>query len=91
MNLMSKPGMMSAVAPEFSMYPNPTVGSLTINTTIDGRMTVMTIDGRTAGIYELTAGTNAVQLSSDLAAGVYMCQFTGTDGSTQQVRMVLQR
>jgi hypothetical protein len=54
-------------------------------------MVVMTIDGRTAGSYELTAGSNMIQLSSDLAAGVYMCQFSGTDGSTQQVRMVLQR
>jgi hypothetical protein len=54
-------------------------------------MVVMTIDGRTACSYELTAGANAIQLSSDLAAGVYMCQFMGTDGSTQQVRMVLQR
>ena len=87
----SKPGMTNATATAFSLYPNPTVGSLTINTSVAGRMTVMTIDGRTAGSYELTAGTNTVQLSSELAAGVYMCQFTGTDGSTQQVRMVLQR
>jgi trimeric autotransporter adhesin len=88
---MSKPGIITTTASEFSIYPNPTVGSVTINTTVAGRMTVMTIDGRTAGSYELTAGANAIQLSSDLAAGVYMCQFIGTDGSTQQVRMVLQR
>ncbi len=87
----SKPGMTNATATSFSLYPNPTVGSLTINTSVGGRMTVMTIDGRTVGSYELTAGSNTVQLSSDLAAGAYMCQFAGTDGSTQQVRMVLQR
>jgi hypothetical protein len=88
---MSKPGIITTTASEFSIYPNPTVGSVTINTEVSGRLVVMTIDGRTAGSYELTAGANAIQLSSDLAAGVYMCQFIGTDGSTQQVRMVLQR
>jgi len=87
----SKPGINATTASSFSLYPNPTVGSLTINTEVGGRLVVMTIDGRTAGSYELTAGTNTIQLSSDLAAGVYMCQFSGTDGSTQQVRMVLQR
>jgi hypothetical protein len=87
----SKPGMSNATASAFSLYPNPTVGSLTINTEVGGRMVVMAIDGRTAGSYELTAGSNMIQLASDLAAGVYMCQFSGTDGSTQQVRMVLQR
>jgi hypothetical protein len=83
--------MSNATASAFSLYPNPTVGSLTINTEVGGRLVVMTIDGRTAGSYELTEGSNTIQLSSDLAAGVYMCQFSGTDGSTQQVRMVLQR
>ncbi|MBL7690881.1 MAG: T9SS type A sorting domain-containing protein, partial [Flavipsychrobacter sp.] len=87
----SKPGITNATASMFSIYPNPTVGTLTINTEVDGRLMVLTIDGRTVGSYDLTAGSNTIQLSSDLAAGVYMCQFKGTDGSIQQVRMVLQR
>ena len=80
----------AATANMFSIYPNPTNGTLTISTSVAGELSIYTIDGKVTGQYSMTAGANSVQLSSDLAAGVYMCQFTGTDGSTQQARLILQ-
>ena len=74
----------------FSIYPNPTNGTLTISTSVAGELSIYTIDGKVTDQFSMTAGANSVQLSSDLAAGVYMCQFTGTDGSTQQARLILQ-
>ena len=74
-----------------SMYPNPTTGNLTISSSISGELSIYTIEGKVAGQYSITTGTNTIQFSSDLAAGVYICRFTGIDGSTQQVRMVLLR
>jgi uncharacterized protein YjdB len=85
-----KAGANTATANMFSIYPNPTNGTLTISTSVAGELSIYTIDGKVTGEYSMTAGANSVQLSSDLAAGVYICQFTGTDGSTQQARLILQ-
>jgi hypothetical protein len=85
-------GFQEVKAPiNFLLYPNPTTGNLTISSSVSGELSIYTIEGKVAGQYSITTGTNTIQLSSDLAAGVYLCRFTGIDGSTQQVRMVLQR
>jgi len=76
---------------EFSMYPNPSEGALNVRTGIAGILQVLSIDGKLVASFDLGVGESAIQLSSDLTAGSYLCRFVGADGSIRQVRMVLQR
>jgi hypothetical protein len=72
----------------FSVYPNPTTGSLTIKGTVTGVFTIYTIDGKQVAQYSVNSATTSLSLQSNLAAGIYMCRFTGDDGSTQTVRLI---
>jgi uncharacterized protein YjdB len=76
---------------EVKLYPNPTTGTFTIATPIEGIINVYTIDGKELQQYEVKAGTTAISLPSGLANGIYMLRFNGADGSSKMVRLVYQQ
>ncbi len=61
---------------------------MTVEAPVAGTFTLYTIDGKQVASCELAAATTSVSLPRDLAAGIYMCRFNGTDGSTAVVRLV---
>ncbi|MCF8450217.1 MAG: Ig-like domain-containing protein, partial [Taibaiella sp.] len=73
------------------VFPNPTSGTLTVESGISGVFTVFTIDGKEVARYAVSTQATTVSLPQHLAAGVYMCRFTGTDGTTAIVRLVYER
>ncbi|MCF8449059.1 MAG: T9SS type A sorting domain-containing protein [Taibaiella sp.] len=74
----------------YSLYPNPTSGTITINSPVRGMLVVYTIDGKQVAQYRLTNATTTVTLPKKLAAGMYMCKFTGDDNSTDIIRLQYQ-
>jgi uncharacterized protein YjdB len=74
-----------------TVYPNPTMGTVTIQAPVNGTFAVYTVDGRQVTQYAVTTEAMTVSLPHTLAAGVYMCRFTGEDGSTETVRLVYQQ
>ncbi len=86
-----RPGFFTNEEPvSFSVHPNPTSGSLVINADVNGQFTVYMIDGKLVQQYDITTRVTNISLPANLVAGVYMCRFTGTDGSTKMVRLVFE-
>ncbi|MBX2907611.1 MAG: T9SS type A sorting domain-containing protein, partial [Taibaiella sp.] len=81
-------GMTEEAVTLFSVFPNPSHGSLSVSTGVAGTFTIYTVDGKVAATSELTKGVNAINMSVNMAAGTYLCRFNGTDGSVQSVRLV---
>ncbi len=78
---------------EIALYPNPATGSINVKTGEDGIITIYSLSGTEAGRYPVNAGINAITLSPDVAAGVYLCRFTGMDGNAARavtIRLVYQ-
>jgi trimeric autotransporter adhesin len=90
----AKPGAPIRTADEgkidFSVYPNPTNGSITIASSIKGEFFVYTFDGKLVQQYPVSASLTSVSLPEGLASGVYMCQFRMEDGNIKTVRLVCQ-
>ncbi len=72
----------------FSVYPNPTSGTLTVETQVSGVFTIYTIDGKQVQQYTITELLATLILPGNLASGIYMCRFNGDDGSTAIIRLV---
>jgi hypothetical protein len=72
----------------FAAYPNPTQGALNIETSIAGIFRIFTIDGKLIGSYNIKTPSATIQLPSDLASGIYMCQFNREDGTVETVRLI---
>ncbi|MBX2906827.1 MAG: Ig-like domain-containing protein [Taibaiella sp.] len=81
-------GMTEEAVTLFSVFPNPSHGSLSVSTGVAGTFTIYTVDGKVAAMSELTEGVNAINMPTNMAAGTYLCRFNGTDGSVQSVRLV---
>jgi uncharacterized protein YjdB len=92
--LTSKPGETEGATLEnagvLKVYPNPTSGQLTIEAPQNGTFSIFTIDGKQVAQYTVTTTAATVSLPKELAAGIYMCRFTGADGSTAIVRLVFE-
>ncbi len=81
----------SQKAGEFTVYPNPTYGSLSIATSAAGTFILYTMLGQEIQKYDLAAGKGDMQLPAGLAAGIYIGKFTSTDGGiVKEVRLVYQ-
>ncbi len=74
----------------YSVYPNPTSGSLTITTDNTGTFKIFTVDGRMIETRNITDATTNITLPNTLAAGYYVCQFIGNDGTQKIVRILYQ-
>jgi len=71
----------------FSVFPNPTNGTFTIEAPAKGIFSIYAIDGKKIIDYEVNAETTTVTLPKDLAAGAYMCRFNQEDGEATIVRL----
>jgi uncharacterized protein YjdB len=76
--------------PTFRLYPNPATTSVNIETGSNGMLAIYALDGRLVKSVKVEGRSAVITLSDSLAAGVYMCRFTGADGSTNAVRLVLE-
>jgi len=72
----------------FSVYPNPTQSTVTVETSTAGTFRIFTIDSKLIGTYHIEQPSSTIQLPADLATGVYMCRFTLDDGTVQTVRLI---
>lgn len=70
------------------IYPNPTIGTLTIEAPEKGTLQVRAIDGRLIDTYTVTDSNAAITLPADIAEGVYLCRFTGESGVETAIRLV---
>jgi len=58
------------------IYPNPTTGNFMVESK-GGTLSVMGLDGRLIGEYDLKEGKDKVGLPQGLAAGMYMLEYHG--------------
>jgi len=72
----------------FAVFPNPTKGAITIETSTTGVFTINTIDGRLISEHKIETSAVYIQLPADIASGIYLCKFTRNDGSVETVRLV---
>jgi len=75
---------------EFRMYPNPTSGMLTVEAQSAGTFVLYTFDGKMVQEFKLEAAANSISLPSNLAAGMYMCQFMFEDGTSRTEKLMYQ-
>jgi hypothetical protein len=89
-----KPGNPASSGPQtpseasIVVFPNPTSGILTVETSVTGTFTLYTLDGKEVNRYPITRTSMAISLPHDLAAGVYMGTFEGSNGSKAMIRLV---
>lgn len=70
------------------IFPTPTQGALTIEAPVAGIVTIHTVDGKEIGRYAVNASATELALPRGIAQGLYLCRFTGNDGSTAVMRVV---
>ena len=71
----------------FKVYPNPTTGVFNVESSLNGNLSIYTYDGKLINEYQLNGNTTRVSLPTDLAAGIYICQFRFEDGTTKTTRL----
>jgi uncharacterized protein YjdB len=84
----SRSGGMAGNDGALKIYPNPSKGMLTVESSQEAVFTIYTLEGKELQQYKLTEGTTALTLPSGLAAGMYMCKYNGEDGEMAVVRLV---
>lgn len=73
---------------QVSIFPNPTKGAITIETPSAGTFSIYTMDGRMLAEHTIATQHETISLPQGLAAGMYLCRFTGADGATTTTRLV---
>jgi hypothetical protein len=73
------------------VFPNPTAGMLTVESEAEGVFAVYTMEGKELVKYTVNKGATMISLPAGLAAGLYMCRFSGSDGSGAVVRLVYEQ
>jgi hypothetical protein len=69
-------------------YPNPTSGTFTVEAHGAGTFHIYTLEGKELAKYDVMQGKTTITLAREIAAGIYMCRYSGSDGSTVMVRLV---
>jgi uncharacterized protein YjdB len=72
----------------FLVYPNPSYGTFTVQSSVTGVFSVCTLEGKEVLRSSIVEGLNPQELPKGVAAGIYMCRFSGNDGSVIAVRLV---
>jgi len=75
---------------EFKLYPNPTNGTFTVETPVNGVFAIYSFDGKAVNEIAISDKTTTVSLPNTLAAGVYICQFRMEDGTSKTAKLVYQ-
>lgn len=71
-----------------SVYPNPTNGVFTFETPVKGSLTIYTLDGREVKSFEINAMKETIVMPRNMATGIYMCRFMGSDGRVVITKIV---
>jgi len=80
------------VAATLLVYPNPSTGTLTIQTNSEGDFYLYNIMGQSAGKYAVRTGETVVSLPVSLASGTYIGKYIPANGKdANEVRIVLDR
>lgn len=80
-----------ALAAGCRMFPNPATDEVTFETQKQGTLAVYTTDGRVVGLYQISQRTTVLSLGDGLASGIYMCRFAAADGSSEVIRLSIQK
>jgi hypothetical protein len=75
----------------FSVFPNPTSGAMAIHAETGGELILFALDGKIIQKYQIAIGETNILLPDELASGSYLCRFKGNDGSTNMVRLVVEK
>jgi uncharacterized protein YjdB len=90
--LTSRPeGSWQSAVGSLQLYPNPTTGAFTVEVEEAGTFSIFSMDGREVSRQSISQGATQLNLSKDLASGIYMCRYTSESGSTTMVRLVYER
>lgn len=73
----------------FSLYPNPTTGTFTVNAPTAGELNICTFLGSKIAVYSLQQGKNDITIPTKLAVGVYLVRFQAKDGKTSFERKLI--
>lgn len=81
-------------AAEITVYPNPAKDRVNVAWKlpegVSGTVKVFTATGARVAVADINGTRGAVVLdASDWAAGVYVCKYTGSDGATQNHKLVI--
>jgi uncharacterized protein YjdB len=71
-----------------SVYPNPTSGIFTLQSSVAGTLSLFTMEGRLIAIYNVEEGATVLNMPNGTAAGIYMGKYNAADGATTIVRLV---
>lgn len=80
------PNVMADAA--IKIYPTPTHGSITVEAPAAGIINIYSIDGKQVGSYMVNKAVSSFSLPAGITAGIYMCRFSGKDGSTAILKIV---
>lgn len=71
-----------------SIYPNPTDGVFTLQSSAEGTLSIYTVDGRVINTYKAVAGKTQITLPASLSSGIYVGRFETQDDQVQNIRIV---
>ena len=75
----------------FTLFPNPTSGRLTVRAAIQGVLAVYAADGKLVASFAISNGDTGIELDRMLSSGTYLAQFAGNNGSTEVIKIVLNK
>jgi len=73
------------------LYPNPARSSFVIESSSEGLFYLVAMSGETIQTASLHKGDNSIVLDDSLANGMYLCRLMLTDGTFQEIRVVVAR
>jgi uncharacterized protein YjdB len=75
----------------FQLSPNPTSGALALFSSVSGVFSVHTIDGKLVISQMIDQQATTILLPANLAPGMYICRFVGSDGKSVAQRLVVEK
>ncbi len=71
-----------------TLFPDPTAGLFTIHTMQSGVLTCFNVQGQRISEYKLIQGDNECKVPVNANGGVYICRFSGNDGTTAVIQLM---
>jgi uncharacterized protein YjdB len=73
------------------LYPNPARSSFVVELPTDGVMYMIAITGETIQNVQLLKGENSVAINENVANGVYLCRIVLSDGTSDDIKVIISR